>query len=109
MLGLEDMELSPSRRIFDHDIPSKATIVAFVTEDGKEFIFISDIGSQGNADAPGDSIPVIYDAQEPERAKIRRFTTLYLGPLLLFVLGAGVWFGGFVMRLITRPDSKIDQ
>ena len=41
---------------------------------------------------------VNYALENPERVKIRGFVSLYLGPLMLLILGASFWFFGILAQ-----------
>ncbi len=87
---------------------AQATIVSFVTSDGNETVFVTDTGTHSGGYVPGDTLTVLYDSDDPENAKIRSFRELYLGPLLLIVLGAATWIVGIVAQFATSPprDNK---
>jgi hypothetical protein len=94
VVGWEYMEMR-SRRIRPYrGEPARATVVSFTAKHGEEVVFATDWGSGLNVYTTGEDVTVLYDENDPEQAKIRGFVSLYLGPLLLLVLGAGFWFFG---------------
>ena len=47
-------------------------------------------------------VPVVYDPQNPKRAKVKKIFNLHLLPILLIVGGIIVFVGGFVPSLALR-------
>ncbi|MGE0821294.1 MAG: DUF3592 domain-containing protein [Candidatus Binatia bacterium] len=77
---------------------AKATVVSFRTSAGEDVAFVTDWGSESNPYSHGDSVIVLYDQDNPENARIRSFVSLYLGPLMLLIFGAGFWFFGTLVQ-----------
>jgi hypothetical protein len=98
VVGWEYME-SRSRRIRPYKgTRARATVVSFTANEDEEVVFATDWGSGLNLYTQGDEVTVLYNAGNPENAKIRGFVSLYLGPLMLLVLGAGFWFFGILAQ-----------
>jgi len=66
--------------------------VQFALADGKLIRFTSTTGSNIKFHRVGASIQVLYDPQAPETAVIKSFSSLFLGPVLLTLIGL-VLFG----------------
>jgi hypothetical protein len=61
--------------------------IRFQTVDGHEINFVSDSGCNPAAYSVGESVSLLYDPQQPEKASINSLTSLWLLPFLLFILG----------------------
>lgn len=66
--------------------------VRFRTQRGNEVEFVSDTGSSPPSYRPNESVEVVYDPENPQRASINSFWNLWLGSIILF--GLGVVFTG---------------
>ncbi|WP_433832145.1 DUF3592 domain-containing protein [Flavobacterium anhuiense] len=69
------------------------TFAAFTTKGGKQITF-SSYNNFGGYDA-GKSIEVFYDPENPYNAKINSFSVLYLGVLILALMGSVFFVTGF--------------
>ncbi|MFH2063139.1 MAG: DUF3592 domain-containing protein [bacterium] len=63
-------------------------VISFLTEDGQTVEYRSDFGTSPPVHEVGEKVDVIYDPQDPSRAEIDSFVSLWLGPIL--VAGGGV-------------------
>jgi hypothetical protein len=61
--------------------------VSFAANDGNEYTFVSNIGSNKSPYSPGQGVKVLYDQKNPQNAKINKFIDIWLGPLLFFIIG----------------------
>jgi len=63
-------------------------VVAFKTLSGRSVRFTSPSGSFPPESAVGDRVAVLYQAEQPEAARIRSFSSLWLFPLVFGGVGA---------------------
>ena len=61
---------------------------------------VTDWGSGIDVYSLNDDVTVLYKAEDPTEAKIRGFMSLYLGPLLMMVLGGGFWLAGQLVQIL---------
>lgn len=83
--------------------PARAAVVEFVTAAGDTVVFVSDVGSATNPYATDEEVVVLYKPDDPENAKIRSFSSLYLGPVLLVVMGAVLGLVGVLLQFFYEP------
>jgi len=79
------------------------------TAQGSEITFKSSVGSDPPAYRIGESVEVLYDPANPHDAKIRSFTSLYLGTLLVSGMGlifAAVGWGTIAYRIKQARDRS---
>jgi hypothetical protein len=77
---------------------ARANVVSFRDEDGEDHIFVTEWGSAAAVYDQGETVTVLYRPEDPSQAKIRGFISLYLGPLLLILLGAAFWVSSVLAR-----------
>jgi hypothetical protein len=70
--------------------------IRFQTTDGHEIDFVSDSGNNPASYSVGESVSLLYDPQHPEKASINSFTSLWLLPILLGILGVGCTVPGII-------------
>ncbi len=63
--------------------------VGFTTRDGRETSFYSAVATSHRDYRVGDSVRVLYDPRDPERAEIASFVRLWLLPFVLSLFAAG--------------------
>jgi len=85
----------------------------FQTPDGRNVVVRSNTGSNPPSFSEGDTVTVLYEPQSPEKAKIRSFAQLWLGTMILGILG-GVFtaIGGGILlygRLKTQTRTKLQE
>jgi hypothetical protein len=71
-------------------------VVAFTADNGATVSFTSSFSSQPAAYAVGEKVEVLYAPDDPNDARIKGFGSLWLGPLIMGVLGlvfSGIGFG----------------
>ena len=61
--------------------------IRFQTVDGHEINFVSDSGCNPAAYSVGESVSLLYDPQQPDKASINSFTSLWFIPIGLGILG----------------------
>ncbi len=66
-------------------------VVEFVTKDGREIVSTSNTGSNSTGYKTGEEVRVLYDPDNPEKAKIVSFWQLWLGTFIATALG--IFFG----------------
>jgi hypothetical protein len=71
--------------------------VAFTDADGKRHSFQHEVGSNPPAFEVGESVPVRYDPDDPERAKIAKALSLWTEPVLVAAIGTGLLLAGLVV------------
>ncbi len=62
--------------------------ISFTTADNQSIEFRGSTGSNPPSYQTGDKVEVLYDPKTPTSASINSFTSLWLGPIILGVLGA---------------------
>ncbi|HTM68610.1 MAG TPA: DUF3592 domain-containing protein [Candidatus Binatia bacterium] len=65
-----------------------APTVQYTTKDGQATTFTSSTSSSPPAHREGDIVTVLYDPAKPDKAEINAFTDLWLGPLIVGIMGA---------------------
>lgn len=69
------------------DSTTYAPTVEFLAKDGKTVTFTDSVSSNPPSHQEGDVVPVLYDPAKPEDAHIDSFWDLWLGQVILGVLG----------------------
>ena len=81
-------------------------VVRFETAEGKTITFEANFRSSPPAYRVGDTVTVVYLPDAPERAKIRSFLSLWIGPMIMAIVGT-VFFGvGASMLAAARRVSR---
>ena len=78
--------------LVESDEGGYAPIVSFVTGDGESLVLRSNVYSEGWIDRRGDTVTILYDPANPEKAKIDSLFQLWGATLI--VSGVGVVFSG---------------
>jgi len=81
--------ITSSRRAASHPI------VEFQTPDGKTITFTDNTSAGDWVQIEGNTVKVAYDPNNPERARIKKFSALYLVPILVTVVGGVILLAGF--------------
>lgn len=69
-------------------------VFEFKAVDGKSYTVKSTLGSNPSPHAVGKKVKIVYDRDAPNRAHIDAFKEMWLGPLILLVMGIlFVWLG----------------
>jgi hypothetical protein len=83
--------------------------IRFQTADGHEIDFVSRTGNNPAAYSVGESVSVLYDPQQPNKASVNSFVSLWLATIILVPLGVGnMVFSGivfFVSRIVGNRKS----
>lgn len=74
-------------------------VVSFTAKDGRQIEFTSSVSSNPPSYSEGESVEVVYDPANPYEANINGFSSLYLGPLILGILGTVFFLVGFSIIL----------
>lgn len=87
-----------------------SAVIAFKTENGQAVTFVQGSSSSGNTFTSGDTVDVLYDPANPQRAQLDSFWERWGAATILFVIGAplfalGVWFLSGVLGVGT-PKKK---
>lgn len=77
-------------------------IVEFQTKDGRSVRFESGTGSNPPLYKKGEAVPVRHDVNDPAKAEIHSFFTMWGGSLIAFGLGAAFFLGAMVILHVTR-------
>ena len=81
-------------------------VVRFQTAEGKTVQFEAGFRSSPPAYRIGASVPVVYLPEAPERAQIRGFLSLWMGPMIMAFIGL-IFFGiGSAMVTAGRRVSR---
>jgi len=73
-------------------------VFSFVDEGGNEHKIYSTMGSYPPAYELGETVLIFYDPQNPEKTKLDSFVSLWLGPVILGVLGfIPVFIGALIL------------
>ena len=70
-------------------------VILFTTKEGNEIKFTSSISSSPPSYNEGERVEVLYDPKNPKEASINSFASLWIGPLVLGVLGIVFFLIGF--------------
>ncbi len=74
----------------------------FQTSDGRSFVVSSHFGSTDQPYATGDTVPVLYDPEDPDRSEIDSILELWLTPLALAIVGLGLTWVPAIVWLASR-------
>jgi hypothetical protein len=81
-------------------------VVRFETAEGKAIKFEANFRSSPPAYRVGDTVKIVYLPDAPERAQIRSFLSLWMGPMIMALIGT-VFFGvGASMLAASRRVSR---
>ncbi|WP_281232747.1 DUF3592 domain-containing protein [Flavobacterium gelatinilyticum] len=85
-----------------------APVISFTTKEGNKIEFTSSVSSNPSSYNVGESVEVLYDPKAPNKANINGFSSLWIGPLILGILGVIFFLIGFIIILygITKQKKK---
>jgi hypothetical protein len=73
---------------------SSHPIVRFTTEAGETIEFRSNVGSNPPTYRPGETVPILYPPENPQRATINSFPSLWLLTFIFTVVGGSFTISG---------------
>ena len=71
-------------------------VVAFTTKAGTKISFSSSVSSNPPSYNEGENVEVLYDPINPNNATIKGFKSLYLGVLIVGIIGTAFFILGFI-------------
>lgn len=84
-------------------------VVTFQTQSGESVQFKASVGSNPPSYEEGEKVEVLYDPAAPKEAEINSFSSLYLAPLILGILGSVFFLIGFSIILYGYLKQKKAQ
>lgn len=81
-------------------------VVEFETKSGKKAEFTSSVASNPASYNVGEKVEVLYDPVNPAKADINGFSALYLGPLILGIIGTVFILISFISILFRHLKQK---
>jgi len=89
---------------------SYAPKVSFKTAEGKTVEFTSKLSSSPPSYGVGETVDVLYDPAEPQSAEVKGFLSLWLGPIVLSIMGSFMFFFSlFGGRFYRKKNSVASQ
>ena len=89
----------------DGDVTYKP-VVRFSTAEGRTIEFKSSFSTNPPAYRVGQSVAVVYLPDEPEKAQIRGFLSLWMGPMIIAFIGAIFFLIGAAIVAADRRGSR---
>ena len=84
-------------------------VVRYQTKNGKNVTFTSSSGSYPSPYKRGDRVTILYDPENPKKARIKSFRSLWLAPILCFGIGGILILTGSVILMWGRlSGNKIE-
>jgi hypothetical protein len=81
-------------------------VVAFKTKKGEEITYTSSVSSNPPSYSEGETVEILYDPADPKDASINGFASLWIGCLILGILGTIFFLIGFLMILFAKLKEK---
>lgn len=81
-------------------------VVAFKTKTGELIQFTESVGRNPPAYKEGEIVEVLYNLASPKEARLNNFTSLYVAPLILGIIGSVFFFVGFSIFLYGYLKQK---
>lgn len=106
VIGWREMKVSSTAGRATGSNRAYAVAVRFVAANGEEYDHVADWGSESAAYRRGEQVTVLYDRDNPGRAMIRGFVSMYLGPLLLLPMALAFGFAAVVMESLGDSKTK---
>ncbi len=78
----------------------------FRTLDGRDITAVGKLGASSPDYKPGDAVEVLYEDANPQGAQIRSFSQLWIGPVVIGILGGCCLFVALIMLLV-KPKSRL--
>jgi hypothetical protein len=83
-------------------------VVAFQTQDGKRVTFTSDVAADQYASPVGETIKVLYDPANPQKARIESFESLGAGPITLGIFGLAFIGAALLIYFLIYREIEVD-
>jgi hypothetical protein len=99
-------KLNVAQGTFVDNLESDSPILSFKTKDGRQIKFTPDDSNNLLSYREGESVEVLYDPNNPNKAKINEFISLYLGILVLGISGVIFFLTGFSFFLSDHAKQK---
>jgi hypothetical protein len=87
---------------------STAPVFRFATQSGTTVTVSSDIYERPSQWQPGERVPVLYEEEHPERARIDSFWQLWMPQFVLSLVGAGFSLVPLFLFLRSRRSEPRD-
>ncbi len=95
----ERMETSTDSDGYTTNVKMYTPVIKFLTQDGKEIVFTSQVSTNNkNAWKVDQKLVVLYDPEDPQKARINKRTNLYFLPIILTIIGLVFMLLGMIMR-----------
>jgi len=75
-------------------------VVEFTDHQGQQRKYYSNTSSNPSSYSVGDKVEILYDRDRPDSAGINSWFDLYIGTLVLVVLGGGFFFVGTAVSIV---------
>lgn len=84
-------------------------VVSFITKEGSKIEITSSVSSNSPSYSVGETVAIIYDPKEPNKADINGFESLWLAVLVVGILGMAFFLVGFCIVLygIRKQRNKL--
>lgn len=74
-------------------------VISFITKEDHKIEFSSSVSGNPPSYSVGETVEVIYNSEEPNKADINDFESLWLAPLIIGILGTAFFLVGFLIIL----------
>lgn len=81
-------------------------VIQYQTQYGKNVTFTAHSGSNPSPYKRGDQVTILYDLENPQKARIMSFTSLWLAPVSGFGIGSILFFIGTVILTWKRHSRR---
>ena len=81
-------------------------VVRYQTKNGKNVTFTSSSGSYPSPYKRGDRVTLLYDPENPQKARIESFSSMWLAPILGFGIGGILFFTGSVILMWGKLSGR---
>lgn len=84
-------------------------VVVFADQSGQAIKFQSTLGSGSPSYQVGETVEVLYDPDKPNDAEINSFISIWLGAIIVSILGVIFSLVGFIYLIVVRKKSKLKR
>ena len=84
-------------------------VIQFNNQNGEKIEFITSSGSNPPSHRKGEKVEVLYPPDEPQKARINTFFSLWGGSLILGILGVVFFLIGAGIILVEKLSSRRDE